>query len=216
MTTVVRQGMIEDGAYYTQAEAYALFRTPFIGSYVDLAYEPDPVTQPELLPCYGQTVLTADYPALFAKLGTRYGGNGTTTFGIPDVRGRVRAGLDDMGGTSANRLTNLSGGVEGDTVGSVGGSEKHTLTTDEMPTHDHDGDTETDGTHSHAQKGSGAPGATTTAQYSGSLSSAAVQTTTTATDGAHEHHFTTDTAGGGGAHNNVQPTIVSVVCILAK
>src|SRR5690606_30912733 len=87
---------------------------------------------------YGQAVSRTTYSALFAKLGTTYGvGDGSTTFNLPDLRGRVAAGRDDMGGTSANRLTNQSGGLDGDTLGASGGSETHTLTEAELASHTH-------------------------------------------------------------------------------
>ena len=62
--------------------------------------------------CHGQNVSRTVYAALFAAIGTTYGiGDGTTTFGLPDVRGRVIAGEDDMGGTNAQRLTFVSNGT---------------------------------------------------------------------------------------------------------
>lgn len=75
--------------------------------------------------CYGQAVSrTVTYDDLFAAIGTTYGtGDGATTFNVPDFRGRVGAGQDDMGGTSANRLTGLTDGVDGDTLGAAGGAE---------------------------------------------------------------------------------------------
>lgn len=80
--------------------------------------------------CYGQAVSRATYAALFAAIGTVGGvGDGSTTFNIPDLRGRVVAGQDDMGGTSADRLTNQAGGVNGDTLGATGGEETHALST---------------------------------------------------------------------------------------
>lgn len=55
--------------------------------------------------CYGQAVSRATYANLFAVIGTTYGaGDGSTTFNVPDLRGRVAAGKDNMGGTAANRL----------------------------------------------------------------------------------------------------------------
>ena len=55
--------------------------------------------------CYGQAVSRSTYADLFGAIGTTYGaGDGTTTFNLPDLRGRVVAGEDDMGGTAANRL----------------------------------------------------------------------------------------------------------------
>src|SRR3990167_8716026 len=56
--------------------------------------------------CYGQAISRTTYAALFAVISTTYGvGDGSTTFDLHDLRGRVVAGKDDMGGTSANRLT---------------------------------------------------------------------------------------------------------------
>lgn len=61
--------------------------------------------------CYGQAVSRTAYAALFAVIGTTFGaGDGSTTFNLPDARGRVLAGKDDMGGTAAGQLTvTLSG-----------------------------------------------------------------------------------------------------------
>jgi microcystin-dependent protein len=84
--------------------------------------------------CYGQAVNRADYADLFGVVSTTYGtGDGSTTFNLPDLRGRVVAGQDDMGGSSANRLTNQTGGLNGDTLGAAGGSETHTLTAAQLP-----------------------------------------------------------------------------------
>jgi microcystin-dependent protein len=86
--------------------------------------------------CYGQAVSRATYADLFTALSTTYGaGDGSTTFNLPDLRGRVPAGQDDMGGVSANRLTGVSGSVNGDTLGATGGEEAHVLATGEVPTH---------------------------------------------------------------------------------
>jgi microcystin-dependent protein len=56
---------------------------------------------------------------------------------VPDIRGRVVAGQDDMGGSSANRLTGQTGGLNGDILGGTGGSQTHTLTEAQMPAHRH-------------------------------------------------------------------------------
>lgn len=75
--------------------------------------------------CGGQAVSRSDYAALFAIIGTTYGaGNGSTTFNLPDLRGRVVAGEDDMGGTAANRLTSGNSGITGTTLGAAGGDER--------------------------------------------------------------------------------------------
>lgn len=55
--------------------------------------------------CFGQAVSRVTYAALFAAIGTSHGaGDGSTTFNLPDMRGRVPAGKDDMGGTAAGNL----------------------------------------------------------------------------------------------------------------
>lgn len=83
---------------------------------------------------YGQAISRTTYSALFTMFSTTYGsGDGSTTFNVPDVRGRVVAGKDDMGGSSANRLTNADNGVDGDTLGATGGIETKTLATANLP-----------------------------------------------------------------------------------
>lgn len=83
---------------------------------------------------YGQAVSRTTYSALFGVLSTTYGaGDGSTTFNLPDKRDRASFGKGDMGGTAANRITNQSGGWEGDTLGASGGAQTHTLTTGEIP-----------------------------------------------------------------------------------
>lgn len=164
--------------------------------------------------CHGQAASRTTYAALFAVIGITYGaGDSTTTFNLPDCRGRVVAGKDNMGGTSANRLTNQSGGLDGDTLGDTGGAETVTLTSSQMPSHTHTfSDTSSsNGAHTHSvplthggsSTGSGFPG------FDGT--GAAYPTyTETGSDGAHTHTVsgTTSSTGSSGAHNNVQPTII--------
>ena len=72
--------------------------------------------------CAGQTVSRTTYANLFAIIGTTYGaGNGSTTFHLPDLRGRVVAGLDNMGGSDAGRLSWAN------TLGTTGGKEVATF-----------------------------------------------------------------------------------------
>src|SRR3712207_2902002 len=72
--------------------------------------------------CNGQQLPINQNQALFALLGTNYGGNGQTTFGLPDLRGRAPC---------------FTGGNAGDTNGVKTGEEAHTVTISEMPTHPH-------------------------------------------------------------------------------
>ena len=130
--------------------------------------------------CAGQSVPVASYSGLHSVIGYTYGGSGAS-FNIPDLRGRVIAGQDDMGGVSANRLTGQTGGVDGDVLGGSGGAETHTLSIAQMPAH----------THS-LQNGVGTK--------SNSFDSG----TFVASDASGN----TGSQGGGGAHNNVQPTFI--------
>lgn len=86
------------------------------------------------LVCDGSDVSRTVYADLFAAIGTAYGaGDGTTTFNLPDLRGRVLAGLDDMGTGSANVVTD----VQADNLGGLFGSETHTLSASELAPHAH-------------------------------------------------------------------------------
>lgn len=84
--------------------------------------------------CYGQAISRTTYSALFAVIGTTYGtGDGSTTFNIPDLRGRTVFGRDDMGGSAANRVTNAISGITAINLGAVGGDQnmqQHTHTQD--------------------------------------------------------------------------------------
>jgi len=79
--------------------------------------------------CNGQLLSISANSALFAILGTTYGGDGRTTFALPDLRGRTPVGFGNGAGLSNIKL------------GQKGGTETHTLSILEMPSHNHDGST---------------------------------------------------------------------------
>jgi microcystin-dependent protein len=74
--------------------------------------------------CDGTLVSISEYDALYSLIGTTYGGNGVTTFGLPDLRGRVPLGSGTLVGSP-------------NIVGQVVGQETVTLTTLQMPVHGH-------------------------------------------------------------------------------
>lgn len=75
--------------------------------------------------CDGSLLPIAENEALFNLIGTIYGGNGQTTFGLPDMRGRVPVHQGAGNGLSPR------------TIGEMGGAEQVTLTPSQMPSHNH-------------------------------------------------------------------------------
>lgn len=159
--------------------------------------------------CYGQAVSRTQYPVLFTTLSTTYGsGDGSTTFNIPDMRGRAVAGKDDMGGTAASRLTATVLSAA-NTLGATGGTQTHTMTSAEMPSHTH-----TQNPHRHTLRGD-------EPSYSGNPLVPKLQPWYTFTGEAYslvinETTATNQNTGGGGAHLNTQPTIVLNYIIKAQ
>jgi microcystin-dependent protein len=81
--------------------------------------------------CMGQILSISQNTALFSLLGTTYGGNGQTTFALPDLRGRTPIGFGQGPGLQSYAL------------GQIGGTETTTLTIANMPTHNHSADAST-------------------------------------------------------------------------
>ena len=169
--------------------------------------------------CGGQAVSRTTYADLFAVVGTTYGsGDGSTTFNVPDLRGRVVAGKDNMGGSAASRLTSGGSGITGTTLGAAGGAETHTLTEAQLASHNH-----TQNSHSHGLTPRSAAGWDSGAtqviinagsQYWGlrSTNNNGDGGTVTGTTGTTA---TNNAAGGGQAHQNTQPTLVTNYIIKA-
>jgi microcystin-dependent protein len=156
--------------------------------------------------CDGAAVSRTTFAALFAAIGSAFGaGDGSTTFNVPDLRGRVPVGVDG----SAGRL------AANDGLAQVGGEEMHTLTSAELASHNHPDNisvlnsgvtppshpwlpmSDTAWASAPALGGAGA-----TMGYAFSLTSLV-----THTQGVHGHVKAggVQNAGGGQAHNNLQP-----------
>jgi microcystin-dependent protein len=120
-----------DAAWYLQNFYINPYSVP-VGGMIDFVGTTAP-NSAFVLP-FGQAISRTTYATLFAMVSTTYGiGDGSTTFNVPDLRGRVIAGKDDMGGSSANRLTAADDGLNGDTLGATGGGETQTLVTGNLP-----------------------------------------------------------------------------------
>jgi microcystin-dependent protein len=93
-------------------------------------------TIPPYLLCDGTSTFTfAEFPYLGAQLQGAFGGNGITTFGVPDGRGRIFLGFDGTG----TRITTAGSGINGQTIGAAGGLQTETLTAAQIPTIDASG-----------------------------------------------------------------------------
>jgi microcystin-dependent protein len=159
---------------------------------------------------YGQTISRTTYATLFSLVSTTYGiGDGSTTFTLPDFRGRSIAGKDDMGGSAASRLTATYFGTSAATLGAVGGLESQTLSLAQLPTGI---------TAANASQAISVSTTITTVMYGANIQSnvgtggsrtvgyepfAASLTST----GSNSISVTSNNTSGS-AHNNVQPTII--------
>lgn len=157
------------------------------------------------LSCKGQLVSRIEYADLFAVLGVKYGvGDGSTTFGLPNLQARVPVGQSDTDN-------------DFESIGTTGGSKTHTLTTNEIPSHTHAGPN-----HNHSFSGSGSDSAGEFLRYSGSQFrlqprsadgwigfSNGSDTVRISVSGSTSYASgTTGASGGGAAHNIMQPYIV--------
>ena len=138
--------------------------------------------------CDGQILPIAQNQALFALLGTNYGGNGTTTFALPDLRGRTPIEFGRSSGTSAY------------SIGQSGGQETSTLIEAEIPA------------HTHTVNASSAT-ATEIAPSGGVWAAPAGLTVYSGTGGAQMAPNALSATGGSQPHFNMQPFLTLNFCI---
>ena len=169
--------------------------------------------------CDGSAISRSTYAALFTAISTAYGaGNGSTTFNIPDIRGRVVAGKE----ASASLLTTALGGLDGNTLGNTGGNQGITLTSAQsgLPAHTHtltmDAHTHTftGSPHNHTYDKTGTYGTGAGGMSSHGIGENLQDTSSTTAGGTNASVTTTGTiannatANASSAHGNVQPTII--------
>jgi microcystin-dependent protein len=141
--------------------------------------------------CNGQILPINQNAALFALLGTFYGGNGTTTFQLPNLQGCVpiHSGTDPFGNPYVQ--------------GQIGGEQNHTVITTEMPAHTH---------QAHCYSGPALtqnPANNSWARDATSITSPYGNATPT----TEMNPGNTTTSGGSQPHNNMQPYLVLNYCI---
>lgn len=176
--TAERLNHMEDGIYEASQQGGGTTGSVDTGIILPFAGSDSSIPSGYLL-CDGSAVSRTDYADLFAVIGTNYGtGDGSTTFNLPSLKGRIVVGLD-------------SDDTDFDSIGATGGEKQHTLTVDEIPSHNH-----TAGKYDNLGIGN-------LQAASGSNMNALVAMGSSATT-----RITTNATGGGQAHNVLQPYIV--------
>jgi microcystin-dependent protein len=173
--------------YKSSADSWTYLSTPEIG---DIKQSVHSSAHNGWLKCDGTAISRTAYADLFAIISTNFGsGNGTTTFNLPDARGRV------LGTTGAGS------GLTSRSLGASVGAETHTLTVGEMPVHSH-GVTDPGHTHSYTNN-------TNDQNTDNAFASetAADQVDLNVTTGSSTTGITINNTGGGDDHNNIQPTL---------
>lgn len=157
--------------------------------------------------CAGQTLLIQDYTALYSILGTTYGGDGHTTFNLPDLRGRAPIGYGDGPTTSFRPL------------GQQGGYETVQLYEYHLPAHAHTGTVNSTGTvmcdtgaaNDDSPSGN-SPSRAEIDVYSTNPATTPMAGSTVSTTG----NFTTNPTGDNNAHENMPPFLTIRYCICVE
>jgi microcystin-dependent protein len=164
------------------------------------------------LKCDGRALNTSEWRILFSIIGYSFGGSGST-FNLPSPAGRVLG------------IAGSGSGLTARAIGTTAGAETHTLDITQIPSHNHTGTTNSDGSHTHTTNATGAQsiggngyglafsnGANTGSTGLDSTPGEpnlfqTVAALTIDSNGAHTHTFTTANTGGGLPHTNMQPTL---------
>jgi microcystin-dependent protein len=148
--------------------------------------------------CAGQIVPIQQNQALFALIGTFYGGNGTSNFALPDLRGRVAMTMGEGPGLAAY------------TIGQQDGEESHTLVSGEMAAHNHP----INAAQIAASSGTNAPGGAILASASSSVvGNPPVNVYSSAAPSVTLNANTIGATGGDQAHENRMPFLAINYCI---
>ena len=176
--------------------------SPFLGQIEIFGF---PFAPKGWVQCRGQLLSIQQNTALFALLGTYYGGNGVTTFGLPDLQGRVPLGVgQDQQGTQW-------------TVGQIGGSESVTLTSGQIPAHNHQikasTNTNVSGNNYTPSNSLGLGQTTALDNTPQTISAPAYASGSVTSNYVPLGGSAISTAGGSQPHENRMPSLVVNVCI---
>jgi microcystin-dependent protein len=141
--------------------------------------------------CNGQLLPIIQNQALFSLLGTQYGGDGQTTFALPNLQGRVGIHMGTLAG----------GGTY--TIGQIAGEENHTLLASEMPAHGHLVKDNSNAANSDSPANT----------FPASTAATGGNCYSNVTDGTTMNPGMIAPAGGSLPHNNLQPYLVLNYCI---
>lgn len=180
-----------DLAAVTFSDILATLRRSIMSVGAVIAYAGTLPVDPAILACDGSSYLRADYPDLFAAIGTTWGADDASHFNVPDFRTRVLV----MSGVAP------SGAVWN--VGNYIGEEQHVLTVAETPSHTH-----TDAGHTHPE-GTAAPA------VGAAITGVPVPSAVPAVGVTGSGSASLTSTGGGNAHNNTQLSGVINYAIIA-
>lgn len=192
MKMIMATAMLAGGMAFTATSANADAGTDYLGQITTVGFNFCPRGT---LPADGAILPISSNTALFSLLGTTYGGDGRTSFGLPDLRGRAPIGYGSGPGLDTYRW------------GEKGGLEEVQLTQNEIPAHSHTGHTVAGTTppnqnspvgHSLADYTAAGVNAYTNAGPAEAMANGTVQT---------------DNTGGGLPHYNMQPYLAVKYCI---
>jgi microcystin-dependent protein len=190
-----------DAAFYLQGFYSNPYSVP-IGASID--YWGTTAPNSSFVLAYGQAISRSTYSTLFSLFSTTFGsGDGSTTFNVPDLRGRVVAGADAMGGVAASRLTDAVAGM--DSLGDAGGAQSTTLVTANLPPYTPSGSLTGSQSFGNIQQNT----STYSPQGGGSGTSAFVNNVSVVVLGSGFAFSGTAQGGTSTPFTNVQPTIVA-------
>ncbi len=165
---------------------------PFIGEIRAFGFN---FTPRDWAPCSGQLLQVSQHSALYSLLGTIYGGDGRSSFGVPDLRGRTIVGQG------------VGPGLTTKVIGRIGGYEQVQLTESQIPSHNHsptlNSYADTGTTDSPAGALLGKPESGEKIYISGGRTLAPME----------PDAITSNTIGGSSTHSNMQPYLVLNYCI---